>query len=163
MVSQKDIYFPVRTMDVTGGLAVYDPRIATGGTVWRPEISKLAQNMLRDRSVTAEIDPVGNACKSSSSCKSYLIAGPYMTVVPWPFTVEDESVDAFRLEDAPFYQVELWDTLDKNPNLTFDRLKDCTIYGGLNATADYSTFFCLAQQSFEGLLAASMYYFSSPS
>lgn len=144
-------------MDVSGGLAVYDPQIATSSTAWKPEISKLVQFMLRDRSVTTEIDPVSNMCKSSKSCKSYLIAGPYMTVVPWPFTVEDDSVDGFRMENAPFYQVELWDTLDTNPDLVFNRLNDCTIYGGLNADEEYSTLFCLAQKSPEGLLAAGTY------
>jgi hypothetical protein len=141
-------------MDVSGGLAVYDPRIATLAAVWKPEISKLVQFMLRDRSVTTEIDPVSNACKKSKSCKSYLVAGPYMTVAPWPFTVEDDSVDGFQLENAPFYQVELWDTWDTNRDLAFNKPTDCTIYGGLNATVEYSTLLCLAQQSPEGLLAA---------
>jgi hypothetical protein len=153
-VPQSDVYFPIRTMDVSGGLAVYDPRIATLAAVWKPEISKLVQFMLRDRSVTMEIDPISNACKKSKSCMSYLIAGPYMTVAPWPFTVEDDSVDGFRLENAPFYQVELWDTWDTNHDLVFNPPTDCTIYGGLDAISEYSTLFCLTEQTPEGLLAA---------
>lgn len=152
-VIQKEVFFPIRTMDVSGGLGIYDPRIATLALVWKPEISKLVQSMLRDRSISWPIDPVSNECKSNDSCTSYLIAGPYQTVAPWPFTVEHNDVDGFRLYDAPFYQVELWDA---SPNLTFSESKDCTLYGGLDAVGDYSMIICLAQQSSEGLLAAGM-------
>ncbi|KAF2795591.1 hypothetical protein K505DRAFT_360050 [Melanomma pulvis-pyrius CBS 109.77] len=129
-VVQKEVFFPIRTMDVSGGLGIYDPRIATLGLVWKPEISKLVQSMLRDRSISWPIDP---------------------TVSPWPFTVEHSDVDGFRLYDAPFYQVEFWDA---SPNLTFSKSKDCTLYGGFDASGDYSMIICLAQQSSEGLLAA---------
>lgn len=138
-------------MNVSGGLAEYDPAVAaTYHTALGPEIAKLVQTMLRDRTVTWPVDTVSQACRKERSCASYLVAGPYQTTAPWPFTVERGNLDAFRLHNAPFYQVDMW---NPSPDLEFEE-RDCTLYGGANRTTEYSMRLCISQEGAEGLLAA---------
>ncbi|KAF2477512.1 uncharacterized protein BDR25DRAFT_299433 [Lindgomyces ingoldianus] len=153
-VPQRDVYFPVRTLDVSGGLALYDPGLAsTYRSMSSVYTSRFAQNMLKDRSISWPMDPISESCKTNSSCTSYLLAGPSLTTAPWPFAfIEGDAADGFRLEDASFYQVDLWDPA---PNtLTFSESRDCTLYGGLDSYYEFSMDICLAQQSPDGLLAA---------
>ncbi|KAF2714769.1 hypothetical protein K504DRAFT_496674 [Pleomassaria siparia CBS 279.74] len=57
---------------------------------------------------------------------------------PWPFTVEDDGVDGFRLDNAPFYKVEMWDPASES-ELAFNAGRDCELYGGFHAVHEYST------------------------
>ncbi|KAF2638593.1 hypothetical protein P280DRAFT_74644 [Massarina eburnea CBS 473.64] len=153
-ITQKNVFFPVLSMPVTGGLAIYDPTIAeVYHTKWGPEIGKLVKSTLRDRSISWPIDPMGQACKSSKGCESYILAGPYQTITPWPFTNETEGVDAFRLVNAPFYAVELWNPGPEDEVL-FDAKTDCELYGGFDAKNEYSTMVCIAQTRVDDVLAA---------
>jgi hypothetical protein len=134
-------------MTVSGGLGLYDPNLATiVKTIVGPDISRLAQTMLQDPSITQEIDAVDNDCKASETCKSYLIAGPSRTVLPWPFTLEMEGVDAFRLHDAPFYQVDMWN-VEQESELYFNRTSECNLYGGVSPKLEFSMSLCMKQHS----------------
>lgn len=104
--------------------------------------------------MTWRLKPVSQECKGAGkSCKSYLIAGPYQTIAPWPFTEEEEDVNGFRLFGAPFYQVDIW---DPKPGITFSESKDCTLYGGLNATDDFSMVLCIKQDDPSAPIVAGM-------
>lgn len=137
---------------MTGGLADYDPRAADIYSIyWGPEISRLVQTMTRDRVVTWELEPVSEDCKRDKLCKSYLIAGPYQTITPWPFIEGTESGVGFRMYNAPFVQVETWDTGD---GLMFNETRDCELYGGVNRTSEFSSLLCMSQENTEGPIAA---------
>lgn len=143
-------------MTVTAGLGTYNPELATSfGNVVGPDISRLAQMMLRDRSITWPVKAVDPACKASNASASYLIAGPYRTVQPWPFTIEEDNVDGFRIYNAPFYQVDMWN-VDSEQNLTFSESKDCNVYGGINATTDFSMLICIKQHDGDTLVAGTL-------
>lgn len=147
-------------MDVTGGLAIYDPRSATiYHTVMGPEIAKLVQSCLRDRSISWPAPSVGPECGNSKSCESYLLAGPYQTVTPWPFTNQTENVDAFRLERAPIYQVDFWNIEEKDSIGIFDMKANCELYGGFDPDIEFSTLVCIADgNSKDELLACKIAY-----
>ncbi|ORY15112.1 hypothetical protein BCR34DRAFT_188905 [Clohesyomyces aquaticus] len=152
-VPQRDVIFPVRTVDVSGGVAMYDPRLAT---TYRPVAGiyawRYVQTMLQDRALSWPVDPVSEACKSNKTCKSYLLAGSSETVGPWPFSIEAKGIDSFRLRDAPVYQIELWEPVPDT--LVFSESRDCSLYGGLDPKRDYSMEVCIALQSTDGVLAA---------
>ncbi|KAF2729967.1 hypothetical protein EJ04DRAFT_580265 [Polyplosphaeria fusca] len=151
-VRQKDVFYPIRTLSISGGLADYDPQLAaTYSTVIGPFIAKYVQTMLHDPSIAWPLDAITKECKNERSCTSSLIAGPYQTITPWPFTIEDDDVDTFRIYNAPFYQVDLW---YPPTSLTFSESQECTLYGGSNRTSDFSMALCISQQSSPNLLAA---------
>ncbi|KAF2678171.1 hypothetical protein K458DRAFT_395238 [Lentithecium fluviatile CBS 122367] len=156
-ISPKPIFISTTSMSVTGGLATYDPRIAeVYRTQWGPEIAKLVQSTLRDRSIAWPIGAYSPACKASQSCESYLLAGPYGTVLPWPFTNETGDVDAFLLEKAPVYMVELWDLEagEDEEEGRFVAETECVLYGGFNARDEYSTLMCIGERDEGALVAA---------
>lgn len=109
--------------------------------------------MSRDRSITWPVKPVDPSCKASKTCKSYLIAGPYRTVQPWPFTIETADVDGFRLSGAPFYQVDMWDVDREWELLSFNETKECNLYGGQDPKLDYSMSICMKQHTEDVLVA----------
>jgi len=110
--------------------------------------------MLLDRSIAWKVDPVSEKCRAFKSCRSYILAGPYWTVAPSPFTQEQKGLDWYIVEETPVYQVDLWEA---PANLTFFRSKgECGTYGGVNLTGDYSMALCIAQQS-PGVLSAGNY------
>ncbi|KAF2200900.1 hypothetical protein GQ43DRAFT_481187 [Delitschia confertaspora ATCC 74209] len=150
-INQTTLFFPTTTTPVTGGLGLYSPSLALSyAAVLGPQISNLVQTMLQDRSLTWKLDPVSNQCKAGKKCRSYLLAGPYLTVAPMPFTQEEGGLDWFRIKDAPFYQVDVWDA---PKNLTFDISKEeCTLYGGFNDTTDFSMVLCI-QQGEKGVIS----------
>ncbi|KAH7117881.1 hypothetical protein B0J11DRAFT_592362 [Dendryphion nanum] len=153
-MDQKTLFFPTRSMEVSAGLAVYDPSLAiTFRNAVGPTISGLMSSMLRDRSMIWEMAPISKECRRSRDCRSYLIAGPALTVAPWPFTIEEVNVDGFRLKNTPFSQVEFW---EPSQNFTASESRDCTLYGGLNRTESYSFPICMIQQgsAAEPILAA---------
>jgi hypothetical protein len=140
-------------MNVSAGLADFDPRLsATYSNVMGPFIAKYIQTMLHDSSISWNLDPISPECRKEKSCVSYLVAGPYETISPWPFTNEDAEVNMFRVYEAPFYQVDLW---YPPPSLTVGDSRDCTVYGGINRTTDFSIDLCITQQSSPNLIAAS--------
>lgn len=95
-------------MTLSGGLGIYNPDLANQfKTAAGPDISRLAQMMLRDPSIFWPVESADPACKRSKTCTSYLLAGPYRTVQPWPFTDETEDLYGFRLHNAPFYHVDM--------------------------------------------------------
>jgi hypothetical protein len=142
-------------MNVSAGLATFDPTIANATRdVVAPLISRYVNSMLQDRSLTWPVDHIDPACTADKNCTSFLIAGPYSTVSPWPFPGVEEGLetDAFRITNAPFYQVDMWGL---EPGVvTFLQSRNCVVYGGLNATSDYSTSVCVAEHDTEGVLAA---------
>ncbi|KAF2270269.1 hypothetical protein CC78DRAFT_611923 [Lojkania enalia] len=150
-VRQRVVFFPVTSMDVSGGLADYDPQTASYSTVLGPTISRYIETMLSDRSIAWPLEPVSEDCQKEKSCVSYLIAGAYQTIAPWPFTLEDEDMDSYRLYNAPYYQVDLWYT---SPDITFSESRDCMLYGGLHRDYEQSFILCISQQSSSGPLAA---------
>ncbi|KAF2112668.1 hypothetical protein BDV96DRAFT_633921 [Lophiotrema nucula] len=151
-IKQQNVFFPIRTLDISGGIAEFDPELApTFHTVLGPSIARYVQTMLQDRSVTWPVKPISKDCRKEKTCESYLIAGPYQAISPWPFTAEKDKLEAYRVYDAPFVQVDLW---YPPPSLTFSESRDCTLYGGANATSDYSLILCIAEQSTDGRLAA---------
>tara|TARA_R110002003_G_scaffold274_3_gene18015 strand:- start:268 stop:780 length:513 start_codon:yes stop_codon:yes gene_type:complete len=155
-IDQKELFFNTRSMTVSGGLGIYNPDLATlFKTAVGPDISRLAQMMLRDPSIIREIDAVDNDCKASETCKSYLIAGPYRTVQPSPFTVEMEDVDAFRLHHAPFYQVDMWN-VEQESELYFNRTSECNLYGGFDLRQEYSMSICMKQHSQDVIVAGEL-------
>ncbi|KAJ4363454.1 hypothetical protein N0V83_009747 [Neocucurbitaria cava] len=141
-------------MDVSAGLALYDPNLAvtTSAMQTGPYISRLAQMMTRDRSITWPVDAVDPMCRASKTCKSYLIAGPYRTVQPWPFTAENETMDGFRLYNTPFYQVDMWD-VEREWDLSFNETSECSLYGGFDAAWDYSLEICMKEYAKDVLVA----------
>jgi hypothetical protein len=144
-------------MPVTGGIAVYDPRIAeTYHTKWGPEIAKLVQSTLRDRSITWPVDAVGEACRASSSCEAYTLAGPYRTVSPWPYPngTADGDDEGFLLEKAPVYMVEMWNLESGDEVEVFVMEDDCVLYGGFDAELEYSTLVCIVDRGVDDELAA---------
>ncbi|KAF1965592.1 hypothetical protein BU23DRAFT_21631 [Bimuria novae-zelandiae CBS 107.79] len=142
-------------MNVSAGLATFDPAIANASrTVVAPLVSRYIQVLLQDRSLSWPVDPIDSTCKASENYTSYLIAGPYNTVVPWPFPNANKGVDidGFRIENAPYYQVDMWDaSLD---TLGMSQSRDCVVYGGLDATRKYATMLYIAEQEFPGVLGA---------
>ncbi|PSN74809.1 hypothetical protein BS50DRAFT_671117 [Corynespora cassiicola Philippines] len=153
-VTQKNVFFDERSMNISAGLAQYNPDLANATRVrLGPVIARLLQSMLRDRSLSWPVDPVGEGCKADKFCKSLLLAGPYMTVAPWPFINELEGFDGFRVNDAPFYQVEVWSP-GPEKDLSFSESRDCTVYGGFNKTTEFSTIMCIKNQDSNGTLVA---------
>ncbi|KAH7076169.1 hypothetical protein FB567DRAFT_583288 [Paraphoma chrysanthemicola] len=152
-VKQKEVYFDERDMLVSGGLGLYNPDLATlFKTPAGPDIARFAQIMLQDPAISKEVDPVDSDCKKSKTCKSYLLAGPYRTVQPWPFTLESEKLGAFRLHNAPFYQVDMW-SVEGEPELIFNATSECILYGGFEPRTDYSLNFCMRQHSQDVIVA----------
>ncbi|KAF2448195.1 hypothetical protein P171DRAFT_207896 [Karstenula rhodostoma CBS 690.94] len=154
-IDQATVFFDVHSMNVSAGLATYDPTIANvTRDVVAPLISRYIHALLQDRSLAWPVDPIDSACIAGKNCNSSLIAGPYSTVTPWPFATADENVDmdGFRIKNAPFYQVDTWDW--EPGTVTFSESRNCVVYGGLNATSEYSTLLCVAEQDTEGVLAA---------
>lgn len=142
-------------MNVSAGLATYDPTIANATRdVVAPLISRYIHALLQDRSLTWPVDPVDGACSAGKNCHSSLIAGPYSTVSPWPFSRENDSVgmDGFRIRNAPFYQVDMWDL--EPGTISFSQSRNCVVYGGLDAIYEYSTLMCVAEHDTEGVLVA---------
>ncbi|KAF2030755.1 hypothetical protein EK21DRAFT_111627 [Setomelanomma holmii] len=152
-IDQKEVFFDTRSITVSGGLAFYNPDLATVfKTALGPDISRLAQMMLRDPSLSWEVSPIDKDCKASKTCKSYLLADPYRTVSPWPFTLEGDDIDAFRLHNAPFYQVDLWN-VDSEKDLAFDKTKECSLYVGFDPVNEFSTSLCMKQHSQDVVVA----------
>jgi hypothetical protein len=78
-----------------------------------PLLSGLVINMLRDATITKEVDPISELCKRNSSCVSYIIPGGPKTVSPWPYNkTDDEGLSAYITRGAPAYQLDFW----KAPN-----------------------------------------------
>ncbi|OAF99277.1 uncharacterized protein CC84DRAFT_1222973 [Paraphaeosphaeria sporulosa] len=154
-IDQATVFFDVRSMNVSAGLATYDPTIANATrNVVAPIISRYMHALLQDRSLTWPVDPIDPLCSTGKNCNASLIAGPYSTVSPWPFPRANESVgiDGFRINNAPFYQVDMWDW--EPGTVTFSESRNCVVYGGLDAFNEFSTSLCISQQDSEGVLAA---------
>lgn len=104
-------------------------------TNYAPEISKWSQDFLRDRAVAWPLDGVTPECKASQHCESYLLAMPYQSIFPWPFApgLAKDDVDSLSLSSASYYQIDMWDPVQKNESLTdvkpFDLQLDCDKYG----------------------------------
>ncbi|KAF2003156.1 hypothetical protein P154DRAFT_112626 [Amniculicola lignicola CBS 123094] len=160
-INQKQIFFPNTPHDISAGLAGYDPSVSRAySTVWGPEIGKLVQTMLRDRSVTYPLPAINPQCKRSKTCTSFLIAGPYQTISPWPFTVgpgNEEELDSYMVFDAPWYQVDMWD-IEESEGWTVSMSRDCTLYGGFNGTSDYSLLLCIKEDpTGDGVIGAGQF------
>ena len=156
-ISPTPVCHPTLSMSVTGGLATYDPRIAeVYHTKWGPEIAKLIRSTLRDRSIAWPVDEVGEACGASNSCEAFLLAGPYGTVSPWPFTnkTEDWDEEGFLLEKAPVYMVEMWNLENGDEVAVWGMEDDCVLYGGFDAKNEFSTLVCIVERGVDDELAA---------
>ena len=153
--NQTTLFFGVRSMNVSAGLGLFDPSIANAARpVIAPIVSRFIQVMLQDRSLSWPVDPIDNICKATKNCTSYLIAGPYSIVSPWPFPKANESLNTagFRVKNAPYYQVDMWDASPET--LAISQSKNCVIYGGLDPIQEYSTLVCIADQETKGVLGA---------
>ena len=142
-------------MNVSAGLGIFDPNIANvSRPIIAPIVSRFIQVMLQDRSLSWPVDPIDDTCKATKNCTSYLIAGPYSIVSPWPFPKANESIDTagFRVKDAPYYHVDIWDA--SPDTLSMSESRDCVVYGGMDAVREYSTLMCIANQDTEGVLGA---------
>ncbi|KAH7063791.1 hypothetical protein BKA63DRAFT_182460 [Paraphoma chrysanthemicola] len=152
-IDQKEVFFDDRNMLVSGGLGLYNPDLATlFKTPAGPDIARFAQIMLQDPAISKEVDPVDKECKASKTCKSYLLAGPHRTVQPWPFTEESKDLGAFRLHNAPFYQVDMW-SIEDETKLYFNGTSECSLYGGFDPRHEFSMSFCMKQQSQDVIVA----------
>lgn len=144
-------------MTVSGGLGIYNPELATQfETAVGPDIARLAQIMLRDPSISWPVEAADSVCEASKTCASYLLAGPYRTVQPWPFSVETDDLDGFRLHNAPFYQVDMW-TVKGEPELVFNETEECNLYGGFDPEHDYSMRVRMRQHTNNTLVAGKLH------
>lgn len=156
-IDQTTVCFDLESMNISAGLATFDPEIANATRlIIAPLVSRYIQVMLQDRSLSWPVDAIDPTCNENLNCTSYLIAGPYSTVAPWPFSRLNESVDVdgFRIKHAPYYQVDMW---DPKPNTTmFSQSRDCVVYGGLDSADEFSTLVCIPEPEKDNVLLAGM-------
>jgi hypothetical protein len=120
------LYFAVETIDITGGLGVYDPDIAkVYATESGFDIVHMVQGLLRDAALVSAVDPISETCRASNSCTSYLISGAYNTVRPLPFMIQSDNAPSFTVFNAPAYQLDFW---DPPADLAFQK-HECSTYG----------------------------------
>lgn len=97
-----------------------------------PSVSSLVLFLLRDTTISFQIDPVTDDCRSSDSCTSFLLPGGLKAVAPWPYKeAADKSLTAYITKDAPAYQIDVWDV----PDVFSWASDDCRIYGIDNTAA----------------------------
>jgi hypothetical protein len=88
--------------------------------------------LIRDATLSVQVDPVDPGCHTSDSCASFLLPGGLRTVAPWPYRESpDKSLTAYITKDAPAYQMDVWKP-QSTPQWMTD---DCTVYGFNNITA----------------------------
>jgi hypothetical protein len=142
-VEQKEVFIETRSLTVSAGLAPFDHDLATTASPFvGPAISRLAQMMLVDPAISWPVKAVDSLFKVSKTCTLYLIAGPYRTVQPSPFTVENDDVSGFILHDAPFYQVDMWN-VELESGLAFNETRECELYGGYDVRNEFSMNICM--------------------
>lgn len=102
-------YLPHNWTPIAGGLGIFNATVSTSKVMNGAALSGLVVNMLRDATITKEVDPVSRICKRDRSCVSYIIPGGPKTVSPWPYNkTGDESLSAYITSDGPAYQLDFW-------------------------------------------------------
>lgn len=69
--------------------------------------------------------------------------------------MENEDSSGFRLHQAPFYQVDMWN-VEPESELVFDETEECELYGGFDAKDEYSTTVCIKQHDEDTLVAGKL-------
>lgn len=147
------MFIETRSLTVSAGLAPFDPDLATAASPFLgPAISRLASMMLVDPAISWPVKAVDPLCKVSKTCTSYLIAGPYRTIQPSPFTVENDDISGFILYDAPFYHVDMWN-VEPESVLAFNETRECELYGGYDARNEFSMKICMKQHAQDVVVA----------
>jgi hypothetical protein len=74
------------------------------------------------------VDSITPACEQSTSCEAFLVPGAARTVRPLPSSQGSyNTTPAFRINDAPSYQIDFWEAPKDYPL----NPKDCGSYGKL--------------------------------
>ena len=118
-------YLPSEWKNISGGLGIFNASVATSKIGSGPLLSGLVINMLRDSTITKEVDPISELCKLNSTCVSYIVPGGPKSISPWPYNkTGDESLSAYITRDGPAYQLDFWEAPDG-----IEWIDACQIYG----------------------------------
>jgi hypothetical protein len=124
-VEPKTSYVPVRWIHISGGIGVYDSKLAS------PEFAEIliadsVINILQDPRRSITVPPFSNDCRQKGdSCKSFLLPGGLDLVSPWPYAkLNDSSLDTYVMKNAPSYQIDFWDPPE---NVTIAK-EACSVY-----------------------------------
>lgn len=141
-------YLPSEWKNISGGLGIFNASVATSKIRSGPLLSGLVINMLRDTTITKEVDPISEICGLNSTCVSYIVPGGPKSISPWPYNrTGDESLSAYITRGGPAYQLDFWTAPGG-----IDWTDACQVYG----LSDSAFQLCMSsygeKQIFAGLL-----------
>ncbi|KAI9147146.1 hypothetical protein HJFPF1_13178 [Paramyrothecium foliicola] len=140
----QNAYEPAGWSTVSGGVGIFN---ASDAFQWPGDLitNSYIFNILQDRTMAFETEPLNAECRSQSTCEAMLLVGGLKWIAPWPYGwLSNGDLKAYLTRDMPVYQIE-------GRNTTFDKslswtTAECRVY----QAADNAVQICAKNSNTDG-------------